>query len=180
MPNLAVFLRGINVGGIRMSMSSVQEALTAANYDDVATVLATGNVLLNPGSRTPDEVKTDVERVLRAAFGYEAWVIVKSPEQVRALVDGYPFDRSSSMHHAYGVLATSAEAIDEVLGAVTQEEMLAAGERIAGFGDVLWWECPKGESLGTPVAKYLAKAKFKPLVTTRNLNTFDKVLAKLS
>lgn len=180
MSSLAVFLRGINVGGVRISMPALQEALSEANYDDVATVLATGNVLLDPGQRTPDEAKKEIEGVLRSVFGYEAWVLVKTPEQVAQIVSGYPFDRSPGTHHAYGVLATSPEALAEVVEAVSVESMQAAGEQIAQAGDILWWECPKGNSLDTPVAKYLAKAKFKPLVTTRNLNTFEKVLAKLT
>lgn len=179
MSSLAVFLRGINVGGVRISMSALQEALSEANYEDVATVLATGNVLLDPGKRTPDEVKIDIEGVLRSVFGYEAWVIVKTPEQVTQIVSGYPFTRGLSTHHAYGVLATSAEALNEVVESVSAASMEAAGERIAHSDDVLWWECPKGSSLNTPVANYLAKAKFKPLVTTRSLNTYEKVLAKL-
>lgn len=179
MTSLAVFLRGINVGGVRLSMAALQQALKDADYDGVSTVLATGNVLLDSGKRTAADVKTEVEGVLRAVFGYEAWVIVKTPDAVREIVAGYPFERDTSTHHAYGVLATSADVISEVLDAVSPEDMAAAGERVAAHGDVLWWECPKGSSLDTPVAKFLAKAKFKPHVTTRNLNTFDKVLAKI-
>ena len=55
---------------------------------------------------------------------------------------------------------------------------LSPEERAAAGGDVLYWEVPKGSTLESKLSKHLAKAKYKPLTTTRNLNTMHKVLAK--
>jgi uncharacterized protein (DUF1697 family) len=41
---------------------------------------------------------------------------------------------------------------------------------------VLYWQCPRGESLDTPVAKLLAKTRYKSSTTTRNLRTVEKLL----
>ena len=43
----AAFLRGVNVGGVNLKMADVAAALAAAGFDDVRTVLASGNVVFN-------------------------------------------------------------------------------------------------------------------------------------
>ena len=44
MTSYAVFLRGINVGGINIKMAALREALQAAGFQDAGTLLASGNV----------------------------------------------------------------------------------------------------------------------------------------
>ncbi|RYF59021.1 MAG: pyridoxamine 5-phosphate oxidase, partial [Comamonadaceae bacterium] len=50
-------------------------------------------------------------------------------------------------------------------------------ERLQRGKGVLYWQCPRGESLDTPVAKLLAKVRYKSSTTTRNLRTVEKLLA---
>jgi len=49
-------------------------------------------------------------------------------------------------------------------------------ERLERGKGVLYWQCPRGESLDTPVAKLLAKTRYKSSTTTRNLRTVEKLL----
>ena len=46
MTSYAVFLRGINVGGINIKMADLKEALKAGPFTGVKTLLASGNVVL--------------------------------------------------------------------------------------------------------------------------------------
>ena len=46
MTSYAVFLRGINVGGINIKMAALRDALQAAGFQDAGTLLASGNVVL--------------------------------------------------------------------------------------------------------------------------------------
>ena len=41
-----VFLRGINVNGIKIKMQDLKAVLTNLGFTDVKTILATGNVIL--------------------------------------------------------------------------------------------------------------------------------------
>ncbi|WP_149956816.1 DUF1697 domain-containing protein [Zafaria cholistanensis] len=170
----AVFLRGINVGGVRIAMKDLQQALAAAGFAGVRTLLASGNVVLEADTGA-GSVKERVESALRERFGYEAWVIVKTAPQVHAIVARYPFGSSPGLH-AYAVLATEAETVTDLVGALEPSPT----ERWQAAGDVLYWEVPKGSSLDTNLAKRLAQAKYKPLTTTRNLNTLEKVAAALA
>ena len=75
MGSYAVFLRGINVGGINIKMADLRDALKASGFADARTLLASGNVVLT-SSLDATGVKREAEECLRAAFGYEAWVVV--------------------------------------------------------------------------------------------------------
>ncbi|MFB0833842.1 DUF1697 domain-containing protein [Arthrobacter halodurans] len=176
MTTFAVFLRGINVGGVRIAMKDLRQVLTEAGYGNVTTLLASGNVVLSAQSSDPARVKSHIETILREAFGYEAWVIVKTPAEIAEIAAGYPFvpPDDGVPRHAYAVLTTGAATARE---AAAECPAPSPGERYAARGDVLYWEVPKGSSLDTNVAKQLARARYKPLATTRNLNTLHKVLA---
>ena len=173
----AVFLRGINVGGIRIAMKDLCRVLSDAGFAEVQTVLASGNVVLRAETADPADVKESVQATLRAAFGYDAWVIVKNREQVAAIIDGYPFTPADDgvPRHAYAVMTTGQDVVKKLLADCPG---LSPVERAAAGGDVLYWEVPKGSTLESKLSKHMAKAKYKPLTTTRNLNTMHKVLAK--
>jgi uncharacterized protein (DUF1697 family) len=174
----ALFLRGINVGGVRIAMKDLQRVLTEAGFGSVRTLLASGNAVLRTATPDAAEVKTRTEAALRTAFGYEAWVIVKTPAEVDAILDGYPFEApdDGTARHAYAILTTGPDVVAAGLAAAEP----SPDERFAGSGDVVYWEVPKGRSLDTNLSKVFAKPKFKPLATTRNLNTLRKVRAALA
>ena len=74
MTKYAAFLRGVNVGGVNLKMADVASAMTDAGFGNVATILASGNVLLESGAKVASVRKT-AEAALREAFGYDAWVL---------------------------------------------------------------------------------------------------------
>lgn len=125
----AVFLRGINVGGVRITMK------------DLSAVLVTTH------------------------------------QELSDLVGAYPFTAVDDgiRRQDYVVLAASREVVQAVLAAVPDP---SPGELVAAGQKVLYWQVPRGESLKTRIAKELARTRNKDQVTTRNMNTLRKVLAK--
>ncbi|WP_072802357.1 DUF1697 domain-containing protein [Rhodococcoides yunnanense] len=169
-----VLLRGINVGGINIKMADLRAALTNAGFDDVRTILATGNVRL----RSPlsgAKLKKSVETVLSDTFGYEAWVIVLDEPALRAIVDAYPFDAEREGWHPYVIFGNNADHLAELaaIGGTLDPEL----ERISAGDSVVYWEVVKGFTTDSVVGKFTSKAKYKPTTTTRNLRTLVKMLA---
>ena len=60
MTSYAVFLRGINVGGINIKMADLKEALKSRPFTGVKTLLASGNVVL-ASDLAPPAVKKEFE-----------------------------------------------------------------------------------------------------------------------
>jgi len=169
MTRYVALLRGVNVGGVTITMADLAGLVTGLGYTDVGTVLASGNVLFT----TPDAAsaaKSALEAALRTRFGYEAWVHVLTVDAIRELVAAYPFPRESG-RHAYVVFAVTPEVRAELL-AVELDPSIEHAQ--AGDG-VVYWSVPKGSTLDSALGKAQAKAAYKPWLTTRNLNTLEKL-----
>ncbi len=174
MTRYAAFLRGVNVGGVNLKMADVAAALTEAGFDDVTTVLASGNVLMTSKARV-SAVRTKAEKALRDAFGYDAWVLAYDLDTVRAISDAFPFEREVQGRHSYVTFVTGAEVLDELAGLA---EGAGPEEKIERGEGVVYWQVPKGGTLDTTIGKTMGAKRFKSSTTTRNLNTIEKILAK--
>ena len=172
MTRYAAFLRGVNVGGITLKMADVAKAFEAAGFANVATVLASGNVLLDSPAAV-DAVRKTAEKALRDEFGYDAWVLAYDIDTVRAISQGYPFEREVEGHHSYVTFVTDPEVLDELTG-------LSAGpdEKIARGDGVVYWQVPRSSTLDSTIGKTMGKKRYKSSTTTRNLRTLVKVLGR--
>ncbi|TGD85648.1 DUF1697 domain-containing protein [Mycolicibacterium sp. CH28] len=172
MTRYAAFLRGVNVGGVTLKMADVSAALTDAGFDNVRTVLASGNVILDArGSAAAARAKA--EAALRDAFGYEAWVLVYPLETVRVIAEDYPFEAEVEGHHSYVTFVSDPAVLDE-LAALAADA--GPDEKIARGDGVLYWQVPKASTLDSSIGKTMGKKRYKSSTTTRNLRTLAKVL----
>ena len=170
MTRYAVFLRGVNVGGVNLKMAEVAAALSAAGFTAVRTVLASGNVVLD-GAGSAAAVRKRAEAVLRETFGYDAWVLVYPLEAVRSIADGYPFEPEVDGHHSYVTFVSDPEVLDELAALQAQPQ-----EKIARGDGVLYWQVPRTGTLDSTIGKTMGKKRYKSSTTTRNLRTLGKVL----
>ena len=173
MTRYAAFLRGVNVGGVNIKMADVADALTRAGFDNVRTVLASGNVLLDaPGD--PSAVRAAAEAALRERFSYPAWVLVYGIESVGAIVAAYPFEPEVPGHHSYVTFVADDAVLTEL-----SERAATPGpdEKIAPGDGVIYWQVPKGDTLGSTVGKTMGNKRYAASTTTRNLRTLGKLLS---
>jgi uncharacterized protein (DUF1697 family) len=168
----AAFLRGVNVGGVNLTMAAVADAFTAAGFTGVKTVLASGNVLLDSRSSVT-AVRTKAEAALRETFGYDAWVLAYDLDTVAAISAAYPFEPEVEGHHSYVTFVTDAAVLDELTELASDtapDELIQRGE------GVVYWQVPRTSTLNTTIGKTMGKKRYKSSTTTRNLRTIDKVL----
>lgn len=170
MTRYAVFLRGVNVGGVNLKMAEVAATLTSAGFSEVRTLLASGNVLLDsPANAT--KVRATAEAALRERFGYEAWVLVYDLETVRDIVAAYPFEPEVPGLHSYVTFVAEETALTEL------SEIAADADETITVGDgVIYWQIPKGDTLISTVGKTMGNKRYKSATTTRNLRTLNKML----
>jgi uncharacterized protein (DUF1697 family) len=171
MGSYAVFLRGINVGGINIKMADLRDALQTCGFTDAKTLLASGNVVLS-SSLEAAAVKRECEKCLRAAFGYEAWVVVLEAGRVAQLVEACPYPDDDKSTHTYITLSSDTAVLDELEAAGSA---LESHDQQRLGPEALAWLAPAGGTLDSPFSRISAKAKFKAATTTRNLRTMVKV-----
>jgi uncharacterized protein (DUF1697 family) len=172
MTRYAAFLRGVNVGGVNLKMAGVRDALTAAGFTDVTTILASGNVLLDSRASTAT-VRTTAEKALRDEFGYDAWVLVYDLDTVRSISQAYPFEREVDGHHSYVTFVSDPDVLAELAELAADP---GPQERIAAGDGVVYWQVPRATSLKSTMGATMGKKRYKSSTTTRNLRTIDKVL----
>jgi len=175
MTTWVALLRGVNVNGITIRSADRATLFRDLGIADVKTILASGNVRFEAdapaSSRT--ELKLRIEQALRERFDYDAWIVLVSIDELRAAIDGYPFDAADAGRQPYVIFCS-----DEVVRAELAEATASVdpGEDPVQTGQgVLYWSPEKGRSVDTPFAKILAKARYKATTTTRNLRTLEKI-----
>jgi len=170
MTNFAVFLRGINVGGINIKMADLRTALATLPLARFSTLLASGNIVC-AADVGPGELKTLVEACLRENFGYDAWVVVLTQSQLAGIIGACPYPADNKEQHSYVTLASEPAVLDnleELAQALDDTEITRLSP------ESLAWLAPAGGTLDSPFSKLSSKAKYKPTTTTRNLRTLIK------
>ena len=172
MTRYAAFLRGVNVGGVNLKMTDLAAALRDAGFDNVRTILASGNVVLD-GRGSAASVRKTAESALRERFGYDAWVLVYDLDTVAAIAEDYPFEPEVDGNHSYVTFVSDPAVLDE-LAALASDA--GPEEKIVRGDGVLYWQVPKSATLDSTIGKTMGKKRYKSSTTTRNLRTLGKVL----
>ena len=85
MPTYVAFLRAINLGRNRkFPMAELRACLQEAGYDDVATHIQTGNVLLRSPLRSRERVESALEQLFARRAGFEVPTMVTTPAELAA------------------------------------------------------------------------------------------------
>jgi len=172
-----VMPRGINVGTRnRVPMAGLRSKLTEAGYSDVATVLASGNVIVSAGTDRPDEVAGMVRRLLSDAFGVDVPCIARTAGHVRRVLDRNPLRDVVSNPSRYLVNFLSEEPDPELVGVLLEEDHGPEAIAVEGAEAYVW--SPDGLKAMTLSYAYLEK-RLGVVATARNWNTVNKVVAKL-
>ena len=155
-------------------MAELKTCLEEAGYQNVATILQTGNVVLDSPRKKTEVLGRKLESLIGKAFDYPARLLLLEPEELRKVIAGYPFDKGPDFHQ-YVVFTDPAgvQALMESCGSLDgATEAVTAGDR------VVYWTVQKGHTLDSPFGKCLAKVSTKHLTTNRNIRTLDKILQK--
>lgn len=169
------FLRGVNVKGTAMKMAEVCSVFEKQEMEKVSSILASGNILFTSGKKA-DELRNILEKAMGAHFSYEAFLFVKSRVEVEAVFRSNPFETHPDFH-IYGFVGV--EDIEKILMREFEEAGKAEGEEGGIVGGHFYWRVPKGITLDSEFGKILGRKNLKDSFTSRNLNTFEKVLKKM-
>jgi uncharacterized protein (DUF1697 family) len=91
MARYVALLRGINVGGKNLiPMTALAACFEENGFEEVRTYIQSGNVMFSIGTSSQAELTRRIERMLAAAFEYEASVVLRSRAQMQAIVERAP------------------------------------------------------------------------------------------
>jgi uncharacterized protein (DUF1697 family) len=94
-------LRGINVGGHRsVGMTDLRTFLTKLGFDDVRSLLQSGNVVFGSRARTGAELERFLEAESLKRFGIEIDFFVRAPEEWKTMIRQNPFRKEAELDPA--------------------------------------------------------------------------------
>lgn len=82
------FLRAINVGGHTVKMDHLRKLFEALGFANVETLIASGNVIFDSGSKDTHVLEQKIEKHLKQALGYEVATFIRTLNEV-AVVSNY-------------------------------------------------------------------------------------------
>ena len=175
MKNFCAFLRGVNVKGTNMKMADVCKAFSNAGVENVSSVLASGNILFR-SEKGAVELKSILEKAMSEHFGYDAFLFIKNEKEINDIFQNDPFPAIDDFHN-YVFLGS--EKVEETLLEEFEKANEAEGEKGKIVNNIFYWQVPKGQTLDSTFGKILGRKSLKEKMTSRNINTFEKIIKKL-
>jgi uncharacterized protein (DUF1697 family) len=181
MASYAAFLRGMNVGGHRLTNEELRTHFAAMGFGEVATFRASGNVVFvderpQIGAPELDEVTARIQQGLAAALGYEVPTFIRAAAEMHAIAALRPFtaeqlkDSAGRLQVALFASAATPSVREAVLELADEGDQLVFGER------ELYW-LPSGGLLESPL-DLKAIAKLLGVMTMRTKGTIEQIVAK--
>lgn len=168
------FLRAVNLGGRTVKMERLKASFEALALDNVATFIASGNVVFD-SRRSAPALERAIEAQLERDFGFAVTTMIRSMKHLRdvqtLVATRIRPQPDVGLHVGFLKDDPAEEGIGKVV-ALSNEI-----DRLAVHGRELYWLAANGLGQST-----LSAAKFEKLLTTaatfRNLNTIDRIVAR--
>ncbi|WP_312750252.1 DUF1697 domain-containing protein [Epilithonimonas hominis] len=168
------FFRGVNVKGTNMKMADVCKVFSEAGVQNVSSVLASGNILFQ-SDKDSVELKKILEKAMSEYFNYEAFLFVKNEKEINEILQNNPFPPIENFHN---YIFLGLEKVEETLLEEFEKSSKAEDEKAKIVNNIFYWQLPKGQTLASDFGKVLGKKSLKDKMTSRNANTFEKIINK--
>ena len=166
-------LGSINVGGNRLKMDELKAALEGEGFENVATVVASGNVLFDHSKAADAKLEAQIAAIVKNRFGIETFAAVRSRDELVASIEDNPFAKDGepkAVHTLFLQDALDVDAFEAFRKNYQGPERLASGKReifvdfCAGVAD-------------SKLGQAMKKLKLRP--TARNVRSLGRILEKM-
>jgi uncharacterized protein (DUF1697 family) len=173
----AALIRGINVGGNKkLAMADLRELMSSLGYTDVTTYIQSGNVVFTSARDDPAKLEREIEHRMAQDNGLEVSVLIRSQEELAAVIDGNPFRDATARPTEVHVFFLSAPPDEQRLREIDPRQFEPDEYRL---GDrVLYLRCPNGVGR-SKLANFPWERRLGLRATSRNWNTVAKLLSML-
>lgn len=170
-------LRGLNVGGHTVRMVALREIFEDLGFQEVATFIASGNVIFESEEADLAALERRIEVGLRSELGYDVATFVRSCAELKSIAERDPFhdtkvDRDGAALH---VAFTRAPVAGPIREAVLELRRDTDDFRVEGRE--IYWLREGGRISDSPVGVAFGRA-LGPESTMRNINTVRRMVAK--
>jgi len=170
MARYAAFLRGINVGKAKRVKICDIASLLGRSFIDVISYGQSGNFVFG-SEMERDDIVSKIESGFEEEFGFNAFCVVKTAEEIRNAIDGNPFPEAGG-DELYITLTNDGIPKDE------DDEWSYKEDRAKRIGDIIYLYC-KGKYHETVLSNKFFEKELDCVCTTRNKNTMCAIIKLL-
>ncbi|WP_442887082.1 DUF1697 domain-containing protein [Congregicoccus parvus] len=185
MARCVAFLRAINTGRRRVAMERLRELFEEAGFAEVATFIASGNVIFSTAARDTAKLETRIEKVLREGLGYEVETYVRTLEEVQAIAAGDPFGGDAREDggdddggEAWSLYVGFFKEPPAAATARAFEAVTTANDRFLVVGREWYWRRRGGVADADVWTTPAMRAVKLPVTTMRNTTSVRKLVAR--
>ncbi len=153
-------------------MARLRAALESEGYEDVATLLQSGNVVVS-SSRPADGLGSEVERLIAQRFGLDTRVVVRTGAELRRVVERNPLAEVVTNPKLYQVTFLEAALPKGLIERL--EAAAVGGERVVCSGRELYAWHPDGVGR-SKLAALMSGKRLGVTGTARNWTTVTRLL----
>lgn len=171
-------LRAVNVGGRnRLPMAELRIALSEQGFASVATVLQSGNVLLD-SPESERTVSATVHAAIVGAFGLDVATLVRSQRELAEIADSNPFEDGDGIDPARLHVAFLRE-VPEAAKVAALDPDRSADDAFVVSGREVYLHYPHGSGNARLTLTYLERT-LGTEGTARNWRTVQRLAALLA
>lgn len=172
MTRMVALLRGINLGARnRVPMPALRELLAEHRYQDVATVVQSGNIVLSTAVGA-DRLAADLQGLIAQRFGVDTPVVVRTAAQLAAVVQANPLPQAAADPKRFQVSFLSEPCPADTADALAAADIAPEQVAIRGAEVYAWHVAGMQKS---PLARMLTDKRLGVTATARNWNTVLKL-----
>ena len=158
-------------------MSELRGHFETLGFANVATFIASGNVIFETKARDPAKLESKIEKHLAAKLGYEVYTFLRTDDEVIAATEHVAFPEGTP--EGGGIYVTF---LKQSLDASAAKKLCTCRSNIDAFhvnGREIYWLCRTKSSESNVWTSPEVKALKLPTGTMRNLTSLRKLVAKI-
>ena len=174
MTTYVALLRGVNVGGKMVSMAKLREMLDSLGFEDVQTLLQSGNAVFRAAATPAAKLEQQLEAATAKYLGITCDYHVRTAAELQAAIDANPMTAQAEKDPSRFTVTFYKAPLDKAAVKAAQAA-IDGPEILRAAGRHLYMYYPNGQ--GRSKAGVVVGKALKVQGTARNWNTVLKLAA---
>ncbi|MEE4452500.1 DUF1697 domain-containing protein [Novosphingobium resinovorum] len=178
MTRYCAFFAAINVGGNRLTMADLRYAFEREEFENVETVVASGNVLFDFDERPTDGLEDLFAHMMLDRFDMNTFAAVRNAAEVRAAVEDNPFTGIGQDHYVH-TLFLERDADQAAFDKLVADHAGRGPEKIAKGPRCLYIDYVDGAG-SSKLTNAFIERRLACRGTARNVRSLARIAAKMA
>ncbi len=177
MQRYVAFFASMNVGGNRLTMAELREALEREDLEEIETVVASGNVLFSYEDRPTDGLSEMLAFIVQDRFRFSTFAAVRNAAEVRSAIEDNPF-REEGEDNLVHTLFLEGKVDPSGFDALLYDHKGRGPERIAKGPRCLYIDFVSGVGSSKLTGDFIER-RMQTRGTARNMRSLQRILDKM-